>query len=730
MAFYDQLNSFFTGESEDERRRREEEERLRIERETPVKQTIETDPVTGAQKVKIEGSAYNLSAANPLTPTVTGGPVQPVRPEDLLPPGEQYVGTPGIAPAATGTTMPGAPMSSTTVTPEELERRFREFTQGREPVRSDTGQVMGYETPQEMIQGAATNAPVQRPPEAPVAPTAPVMTPAVATAPTATAPTTAPAVDQRLTQPMEAMPAGIAGPAPGVMGEKDWAQTFARSQQDPQALATIQADATAPSWVRQLAAETQYENMRVQKLNQRAEQMVTKAVESGNMLEIDRAIKKEGEEGSILKAFLYSKLGLNDLARDEQSKLAGGEWQTVMDPATGKTGMVKFNRNGLPTQGINADGSAMTTKELAGFGAGGQGKALDIVGGTVVSDTLKDAQGRALVGRVVTDKRTGQSFVQTDMGRMPMAGFRPQSSTGSMESYRQKLQLEAQSRFATMTAQQRLDVWKNASTQAVNAGFQPFTLAEMGLAPDGSLIGQPRAGMPAQPSPVAPGAQPAPAQPAVVTPVAPGAQPAPAAAPTTAATTVTGTPSETGGRPTAVTLEAQAEARKDIVKKSGELISQQASIVRDLNSAQRNIKILESGRTNFGTIIGGTIPGERAVGELFKTKDAVNTKSVMEYVNKLNASNVKALGTNPTDRDLIFVTSNTPDETWNEKDVIEWIRRSEQGQRNALRIAKEQIRTGGTYEEPVPAEGETGTGNTVADRARAELEKRKKEKKQ
>ena len=79
--------------AEDERRRREEQERLEAEQRmrmasvapvepTPVKETITTDPVTGERKIKIEGSERDLSAMNPLTPTLTM-PGAPVAPEDI-----------------------------------------------------------------------------------------------------------------------------------------------------------------------------------------------------------------------------------------------------------------------------------------------------------------------------------------------------------------------------------------------------------------------------------------------------------------------------------------------------------------------------------------------------------------------------------------------------------------------------------------------------------------------
>ena len=66
-------------ETEEERRKRLAAEAAG-EEPTPVKETRTTDPVTGQVKLKIEGSEQDLSAANPLTPTVVA-PKPPAAPE-------------------------------------------------------------------------------------------------------------------------------------------------------------------------------------------------------------------------------------------------------------------------------------------------------------------------------------------------------------------------------------------------------------------------------------------------------------------------------------------------------------------------------------------------------------------------------------------------------------------------------------------------------------------------
>jgi len=73
MPYQTDVNAY---ETEEERRRRLAQE---AEANMPVKQTITYDPKTGAQKVRIEGGASNLTSANSATPTVAG----PVSPDDI-----------------------------------------------------------------------------------------------------------------------------------------------------------------------------------------------------------------------------------------------------------------------------------------------------------------------------------------------------------------------------------------------------------------------------------------------------------------------------------------------------------------------------------------------------------------------------------------------------------------------------------------------------------------------
>jgi hypothetical protein len=96
------------------------------------------------------------------------------------------------------------------------------------------------------------------------------------------------------------------------------------------------------------------------------------------------------------------------------------------------------------------------------------------------------------------------------------------------------------------------------------------------------------------------------------------------------------------------------------------------------------------------------IPGEQTVGKVFKTQDHINTQNILDVVNKVAATNAKMLGTNPTDRDLQFVTSTKPDETWSQEAVAEWLRRSAEGTRRTLDFARKQMETGGRFVPETP----------------------------
>ena len=578
MAFYDQLGSFFTGETEEERRRREEEEAAKNA--VPFKQTIVTDPVTGKQTMKMEGAVEDFTAANPNTPTVTG-PVAPEMgpPRDAMMP-EQYVGTPGFNPAA-------SPITFSDIRGQEVDMRPRVGSESIMPAVAPVAPTTTAPTMEGVMAGPPAEA--MMPPAAPAAATG--------------APAKSQAQLELERRQQQQPPSGTTAPTaeglamgPSMADAQPEAYTskIEAAKNNPQALAALNADSQAPSWVRSLAAEELGNTILRQRQEQQAEQKLNTIVQNQGK-GMERAIKDPSEEGSVFRAYLYARFGLNDLAKQEQQKLGAGDSYMQIDLPGGGKASVKFSEDGFARSGIDhATGKPLgrdVLEKLYGRGGGAVGKDLDIVGGTFVNDSMKDSQGRAVVGSVIRNKRTGETYVQTDMGKMPVAGFRPQSSGGSLEDMGRQLRQKLNMELVGKSFEEAMAISRPYNQLLQGQGLpiiQPSELRVMvgQIAEPGGATTQ------AQPRTATSSATPAAAQ---TTPVAAPAVPAtrtPAAQTTpVAAPAVPTAPPAGGGRPTATEIEATGTAQKKVAEVTAE---DRAKIINNYGQIKDNVDMIEN----------------------------------------------------------------------------------------------------------------------------------------
>lgn len=463
-------------ETEEERRRRLAAE---AEANMPTKQTITYDNKTGAQKVKIEGSATNLSAMNPATPTVAG----PVAPQDIYgrmvqaeSGGRQFAPDGQVLTSPKGAMGVGQIMPATAMQPgygvtnifdlaqqrgvavpsrdqagaqqllanEQLNREFGQnyynamnqrfgteggvaaynagpgrvgqnmqanagqlntaqlpnetqayiqkvlgrmpgYVQGQptgqeaiaqtpapqaQPIINDQGQVVGQETPAQMMAGAATNAPI-----APVEPGAqPQMVQ-----------TQAPAAQQP-------GPVGEQmGPSTAFMTQPGWIERFQTAQNDIGTLSSMLADPNLPKGAQMEIAGRMSDLAKFQKMeNEKMQQYA-----SGDIRSLQREERKAGPEGgSWLRYFMYGLMGSPDAALEKQRLMpelyAKPDYITLTD---GQTQAVVFkDNNGNLLRGTTADGRQLTQKELIENARTGLGK------------------GTSLSAEVYQDKNTGERY--------------------------------------------------------------------------------------------------------------------------------------------------------------------------------------------------------------------------------------------------------------------------------------------------------------------------------
>ena len=362
----------------------------------PVTQTIKTNPVTGEQTMTVSGSPQDLSAANPLTPTVS--PVAPAAP---------VVGGPMRQPVIESTALPAQTIMPVMPNANPTDDRLAMGTQ--------TAPMSTAMAPTPMTRAVE---PTAAPMAAPTA--APMAAPVAAPIPQAPAPIP-PAVSM---QPaMGAASEGTAGESDAQMQMRNAGAALAEAGSDPRKLTAIYNNSALPESIRSAAADTAMRQMQVDQGQKKVQAQVKEAIQTGDMRGVEKLLKQQGDTGSIAKAFLFSLIGFKSGAEAEVAKMnLPKEWKPVTDDA-GKTSLVLYSTSGMPLKGLRSDGSEMQQKELIGLNAK---KAIDIVGGTYINDATKE------VGRVITDKTSGVSYIQTDEGRKPMAGFRPQSSQGSL----------------------------------------------------------------------------------------------------------------------------------------------------------------------------------------------------------------------------------------------------------------------------------------------------------
>jgi hypothetical protein len=388
--------------------------RLGVQQEepTPVKQTITTDPQTGEQTMKIEGSARDLSAANPLTPTVTGP----------------------IAPTEEGQAPPAPQMRQQMQPPVDNQQR---------PVA----------IPQQLPPGGPISPEMANMPIA--QPRLPQPGPAVQVASAAPGLPQLPRTQQAQQAPQASRPAvpGLAAlPTLAQMGmaaQQSQASRIAEGQgeggarvediyreaiisganeQDPakrrDSFARIIADPNAPEGNKALANQIMFDDYKKQTEIAKA----NKQIEDATPTDLARYMKEQKKEGSYIKAILLARLGLTDLAQKEQEKIDPTITMGSAVDSKGEKYTVGRDKYGNITTGFDATGKRANQETLANLSAAAmptKSFLLPQSGGGLMQKTIigADGQPQVITGQVFTDPQTNTTYFQAGNKRYDTSGL-------------------------------------------------------------------------------------------------------------------------------------------------------------------------------------------------------------------------------------------------------------------------------------------------------------------
>jgi len=260
-------------------------------------------------------------------------------------------------------------------------------------IRDDTGAIVGYETPQQMLGNMAQGAPVGA--NAPVAPVVPI---AIPPAGMQTVPGGQP--------PPVGMQPTVETPPANLPPDQ---QALIDAQKDPQKLNAYIANENIPKELRSVATDLLKQHYRREEADAQREKLL-KGLTSDNPREQSDAIKKlrsKGEEGSLFKAYIFGRLGLNDLSREEQAKIAGPKFERSM--VDGQNYLTEVNSKGGIVTAYDSSGRAVDDATLAKLNASATKFGTHAYGFTGGGITIPEGQPNAgQEYRQRTNSQTGQ----------------------------------------------------------------------------------------------------------------------------------------------------------------------------------------------------------------------------------------------------------------------------------------------------------------------------------
>ena len=136
--------------------------------------------------------------------------------------------------------------------------------------------------------------------------------------------------------------------------------------------------------------------------------------------DLTKELTKKSTEGSMLKAMLYSRLGLGELAKDEQQKLgAGTRYEATVGPNNTRA-LIKYGADNMPVAGFDENGKLLSQESLASFAANALPTKAHLMPSVHGSPVVND---KGEVGTLMYDPRSQQNYVQVGNERRATTGW-------------------------------------------------------------------------------------------------------------------------------------------------------------------------------------------------------------------------------------------------------------------------------------------------------------------
>lgn len=191
---------------------------------------------------------------------------------------------------------------------------------------------------------------------------------------------------------------------------------------DFKGLSQIVANPNTPEDVKMEAQDRLYNILNDQRLEAKANKTLQGAAQGNqkDMSDLTRELNKKSSEGSLLKAMFYSRMGLSELAKDEQQKLgAGVKYEATVGPNNTRA-LIKFGADNMPISGFDETGKLLSQEDLAKFAANAMPTKAHLMP-SVHGSPVVNSQGE--IGTLMYDPRSQSNYVQVGNERRPTTGW-------------------------------------------------------------------------------------------------------------------------------------------------------------------------------------------------------------------------------------------------------------------------------------------------------------------
>ena len=143
----------------------------------------------------------------------------------------------------------------------------------------------------------------------------------------------------------------------------------AHNEKDPNARRQKFAQIAATQGVSKENQQLAHQYMAEDYLSQKKTAEAEKKLATATPLDLQRYMKDKSPEGSYVKAILFARLGLNDLARQEQEKISPSQAMGSEIGADGQRYSVVRNKEGFITKAFDTTGAEATPEKVAELSA-------------------------------------------------------------------------------------------------------------------------------------------------------------------------------------------------------------------------------------------------------------------------------------------------------------------------------------------------------------------------